>query len=109
MYLNLGNKKIDIIVANSFFQRFKGLMGKKEISFGMLFPKTNSIHTFFMKDDIDVIALDENNKIINKYENVKKNKIIRINNKIKNTSILELPKNASKNFKINQKLTFISK
>lgn len=81
-------------------------MGKTNISCGMLFPKCNSIHTFFMKEEIDVIGLNENNEIIFLEPNVSSNKIIKINASIKKTSILELPKNTSFSLKIGEKLFF---
>ena len=106
MYLQLKNQQLNIIVANSFKERLIGLMGQKNISQGMLFPKCNSIHTFNMKENIDVIGLDENNEVIYKYENLPKNRIIRINNPKNKTSVLELPQNTSKNIKLNSILLF---
>ena len=100
MYLTTNKKKYQIIVAKSFFKRLIGLMGKKNIQDGILFPKCNSIHTFFMKEAIDVVGLDENNEVIYKYENLGKNKVIKINHDRKKTSILELPKFASSKIKI---------
>ncbi len=46
--------------ARGFFERMKGLIGRdriKERAF-LYFRKCNSIHTFFMKADIDVIMTD---------------------------------------------------
>ena len=106
MTLNTNKKSYKIVVANSFFKRLFGLMGKKRINYGMLFPKCNSIHTFFMKENIDVIGLDENNEVIYKYENLPKNKIIKINYECKKTSILELPQNASSKIKVGTILLF---
>ncbi len=100
MYLNTNKKQYKIVIAKSFFKRLFGLMGKKNIDFGILFPKCNSIHTFFMKENIDIVGLDENNEVIYKYENLPKNKIIKINNDRKKTSILELPKSASSKIKV---------
>ena len=59
---------IKIINANSFFKRFKGLMLKKNIDSAMLFSnlKDSSIHTHFMRFDIDVYFLDENKIIFEK-------------------------------------------
>ena len=59
MILNKTNNKvikIKIVNANTFFKRFKGLMGKKDIDFVMLFTDLtdSSIHTLFMRFDIDV-------------------------------------------------------
>jgi len=106
MYLKTNNKKFEIITANSFYKRLTGLIGHKNIDFGMLFPKCNSIHTYFMKENIDIVGLDENNEVIYKYENLDKNRIIKINNDIKKTSILELPANSSKKIRIGTILIF---
>ena len=96
MYLKTNNKTYEIIIADTFYKRLTGLIGQKNINFGMLFPKCNSIHTYFMKENIDIIGLDKNNEVIYKYENLDKNRIIKINNDINKTSILELPANSSK-------------
>ena len=101
MVLFIGKNKINIKEAITFNERLNGLIGKTNIDYGMLFKKCNSIHTFFMKENIDVIGLDNNNKIIYIYENLGKNRIIKINNKLSETSILELPKGLSKYFKLN--------
>ena len=53
-----------------------GFMGKKNIDNSLMFNKCNSIHTFFMKENIDVIMCDNNNKILFYYKYLKKNKII---------------------------------
>ena len=109
MKIIIDDKDIEIKKANTLFKRFKGLMGKKNITYGMMFKKCNSIHTFFMKENIDVIGLDNTNTIIYKCVNLEKNKVLGINNPKKNTSILELPQNTSKHLKIGDKLTFIGK
>ena len=76
------------------------------IHYGMLFPNCNGIHTYFMKEEIDVIALNEENQVIYIYRNVPKNKIIKISESPKKTSILELPKNASEKLYIGSILKF---
>ena len=53
-----------------------GFMGKKNIDIALMFNKCNSIHTFFMKENIDVIMCDNNNKILFYYKDLQKNKII---------------------------------
>ena len=106
MKLKLNNKYIDIIEAKSFKMRLYGLMGKTNIDYGMLFSECNSIHTFFMKEDIDVIGLNEFNEIIFIERNLSKNKIIKINHDIKKTSILELPNKTSNCFNLGDKITF---
>ena len=107
MYLNLNNQKIEISLANNLSLRLWGLMGKKNITKGILFPRCNAIHTFFMKEEIDVVALNEHNEVIAIYHRVSKNKIIKIKNKAKKTSILELPKDTSYSLKIGSIIQFI--
>lgn len=107
MHLSLNHKLIPIIEANTFYKRLVGLIGKKEIDFGMFFPKCNSIHTYLMKEEIDVLGLNEKNEIIFIERNLEKNKIIKINRSIKKTSILELPKNTSEGLKLGMKIDFI--
>lgn len=98
--------KIPIKNAVSFAGRLKGLMGKTNISYGMYFKNCNSIHTYFMKEAIDVIGLNCQNEIIFLEQNVRPNKIIWIHRNTKKTSILELPKNTSSHLKIGDKLFF---
>lgn len=109
MFLVIDNKRFEIKKANTIFKRFLGFMGKKNFNYGLFFKHTNSIHTFFMKENIDVVGINNHYEVIYKAQNLPKNKIIKINNKIKNTSIIELPSNASKKLKIGDKLTFVSK
>ena len=49
MYLETNKNKYPIKIANNFYTRLKGLMGKKNINYGLLIPKCNSIYTYFMK------------------------------------------------------------
>ena len=60
--------KVKIICANNFFKRFKGLMLKKDIDCAMLFTNLtdSSIHTLFMKFEIDVYFLDKNKIVFEK-------------------------------------------
>ena len=59
---------IKIEYADTFFKRFKGLMLKKDIDFGVVFTNLSgsSIHTMFMRFEIDIYFLDENNVIFEK-------------------------------------------
>ena len=69
-------KEIVVKKCDSFVSRLLGFMFKKEISYALLFDRCNSIHTFFMKCNIDVIMCDKDNKIIYYYNNLPKNKVI---------------------------------
>lgn len=69
--------EINIKICKTFKTRLLGLMfQKKAIDFGLCFPHCNSIHTFFMRQNIDVIMTDKNNKILYIYKNLKPWKII---------------------------------
>lgn len=92
-----------IITAKTYMQRLTGLMGKKNINYGMFFPNVSSIHTFFMKESIDVIGLNDAMTVTSIYENVKPNKILILKD-AKHT--LELPKGKSKHYHIGQRVKF---
>lgn len=76
MKLIYKNKEIKLIECKSFYSRLMGFMFKKNISYALLFKRCNSIHTFFMKEDIDVIMCDKDNNILYFYKSLKKNKVI---------------------------------
>lgn len=76
MILKYHNKEIKLINCKSFYSRLKGFMGDKNINKALLFEHCNSIHTFFMKQNIDVILCNKENKILYYYKNLSKNKII---------------------------------
>ena len=48
----------------------------KDIDRALLFDRCNSIHTFFMISNIDVILCDKNDVVLYYYKNIKRNKII---------------------------------
>ncbi len=70
------NKTIDLIYCNNFFNRFKGLMFKRNFNYCMCFPKCNSIHTFFMLSKIDVVMTDKDYNILYIYKNLKPYRVI---------------------------------
>jgi len=76
MNLVYGNKSIKLNECKSFFSRFMGFMFKKNIDIALLFDRCDSIHTFFMKQNIDVIMCDKDNNILFFYRNLPKNRII---------------------------------
>lgn len=61
------------IVADGFFDRLMGLMFKTEMKDfdGLLILGSNSIHTCFMRFNIDVLFLNKENKVIKIFENMK--------------------------------------
>ena len=70
--------------ADTFYKKLKGLMFVKNFNYILKF-KTNGIHTFFMKTNIDVILTDKENKILHRFRNVKPNKIISPKKNVKYT------------------------
>lgn len=66
---NVTQKKImvtDAALANTFFARLKGLLGTKKLDHGkgLIIRPCNSIHTVGMKYAIDIIFLDNQDKIV---------------------------------------------
>lgn len=104
MKLIYQDKEIDIYEYKTFFQRLKGFMGKKNINHAIYFNKCNSIHTFFMKENIDVIMCDKNNNILYFYQNLTKNKIILPKRNV--YKVIETPSNFF-NIKINDKIRMV--
>jgi hypothetical protein len=76
MKLIYNNKEILLKECRTFWTRFKGFMLCKEINRALLFNHCNSIHTFFMYKDIDVIMCNKDNIILYYYKNLSKNKVI---------------------------------
>ena len=97
------NKEIEIKLCKSFKSKLCGLMFKKGFKYGICLKKCNSIHTFFMKENIDIIMTDKNNKIIYIKNNLSKNKMIWPKRKVYYT--YELPANYN-TYKINEYLQF---
>ena len=94
-----------IVIANNFKDKLLGLMNKKNIDYGLLIEHCKSIHTFFMLENIDVLLLDQNNKILMINRDIKPNKVLIYKNK-KRTNILELPSNSSINLYVNEIIDF---
>lgn len=102
MFIIIDKNKLPIKICDNFKDRLLGLMFKKEIKEGYLFPNCNSIHTFFMRSKIDVIMTDKNNQILYIYKNLKPWKIIWPQKNVYNT--IELPPHYAKKFSINEKI-----
>lgn len=103
MKIIVKNKEINILYYNTFKKKLFGLMNVKyPITSGIVLPNCNCIHTFFMKQNIDVCFTDKENKIICLKENLAPNKIIL---PIKNVYFTyELPLNTVKYLKVNDYL-----
>ena len=62
-----------IEVANGFFARAKGLIGRKSLApdEGLLIPHCNAIHTFFMQFPIDATFYDRNDQVVKIVRNIR--------------------------------------
>ncbi len=65
-------------VAESFFARAKGLLGRKSMapSSALLIRRSDGIHTWFMQFPIDVVFVDRKMKVVRVVENVKPFKLV---------------------------------
>ncbi len=90
-----------VYVANSFLDRFFGLMGRKKIDEeeGLLLKNTSSIHTSFMKFTIDVIYLNKDYNVIYK-ETVKPWRVGKIVKGCKH--VIELNENKKDRFQLDK-------
>jgi uncharacterized protein len=81
----------DLKIANGILSRAIGLLGRKSVNpdFGIMFPKCRSIHTHFMRFSIDIIFVDDQNRITELFENLKPWKILIAKNK-KSRHIIEV-------------------
>lgn len=59
-------KEIEILIADSFFSRFAGLMFRKKLpaATGLFLAPCNSVHMCFMRFAIDAVYLDKEYNII---------------------------------------------
>ncbi len=58
MLYNNGRLLDRVQVADTFLERLKGLMFQRNIKEGLLLSPCSQIHTYFMREPIDVIYLD---------------------------------------------------
>ena len=80
-----------VMVADNYWLRLKGLLGKKELNDGegLWLKPCNSVHMFFMKIPLDLVFLDKDNKVIHLIENLKPWQVSPVVKESK--SVLELP------------------
>ncbi len=92
---------MEIKYCKTFFSRLKGLMFKTNFNYALCFPKCNSIHTFFMKEKIDIYMTDRDYNIIYIKKNLKPYRIILPKKNVYYT--FEFPTNTV-NYNINEKI-----
>lgn len=70
--------KLSVFIADSFIKRLVGYMFRKKPHYeSIVITPCNSIHTFFMRFNIDVLFVNKEGVIIKKVEGLKPYKIIR--------------------------------
>lgn len=99
----------NVMVADTFFKRLKGLMFTKELpdKNALHIVPCNEIHTFNMKYSIDVLYLDKNNNILALDEAMQPGKI---GKPVKSAvSVVELPSGKIKklDIKVGQTVEFL--
>lgn len=102
---NLSNKKIicqDLKIAQSFKDRVFGLLIKSNPR-NMLFKTRFGIHTFFLKEPIDVVVLDNKLRVVKIKQNLRPHRLFFWSPKY--FLVMELPKGVIKKFDINQTQT----
>lgn len=106
MYIIIDNKKYNVIVMDTFMKRLRGLMFKNEkIKDIYMFPRCNSIHTFYMKQDIDVCILDKNYVITHISRGLSRGKVLIK----KGYHTLEMPLGSTRSLSVGDKLCFKKK
>ncbi len=67
----------NVATADSFLKRLKGLLGKKHLpkNSALIIKPCSMVHTMFMRFNIDVLFLDQDNYVIKKVLDVKPNKL----------------------------------
>lgn len=97
------SKSFELKICTKFKDRLLGNCFKKKINKILCFSKCNSIHTFFMKCNIDVVMLDKNKTVKYIFSNVKPWRIILPKKKV--YYVLELP-SGENIYKVNDILKF---
>lgn len=69
--------ELNLIEANTFYLRLKGLLGVRELpeKHGILLTPCNNIHTFGMKIPLSIICLDKQGIVLKIVEYLPKNRI----------------------------------
>ena len=62
----------DTLIANTFFRRILGLLGRNGLNKGqaLILNPCNSIHTYFMRFPIDALFVDKNNQVLETIANL---------------------------------------
>ena len=100
--LKLNGKTISkVYIADNFFLRFRGLIGRNPSEIGALWIEPCSqVHTFMMSAPIDVVYVDRDGKVLKTDRNIPKSKCLK---KVKNSrSVVEFPAGDAEKLGINE-------
>lgn len=98
----------NVFSAETFYERLKGLMFyPPENKRFLLIRNCNSVHTCFMKYNIDIVGLDSNFQIIKIFKSVKPFRFVLPQKDV--CHIFEIPSNCKFNIDIGNILKFIQK
>jgi uncharacterized membrane protein (UPF0127 family) len=89
-------------VARSFWERLIGVIGKGRNFKPLFIPKCRQVHTFWMKDSIDIFWVNIEKKVIKINRSILPRKICSCCNAY---GVLEAPLNKIKNIKLGDKIT----
>jgi uncharacterized membrane protein (UPF0127 family) len=92
-------------IANSFFDRLFGLLNPNNPRY-LVFRTHFGIHTFFMMMPIDVLLLDDDQKVIKFHKNLVPNRLFLYHPKY--STVIEMPKDTIEKYHIdiNDKISF---
>lgn len=95
-----GKRVLEADVADSFFARFRGLMGKSPIERPLWIVPCSDIHTFFMKEEIDVLFVSKEGRVLRMIETMPKNSM---SGAVRGAyGVLELPAHTLRNMKLTE-------
>lgn len=90
MRISVNKQILETIPCISFPSRLIGLMFQRNIKIGRFFPNCNSIHTFFMREPIDILFVDLKNQVIGGFLALKP---WRVSSLKKGYAVYEFPQN----------------
>ncbi|MFH0832422.1 MAG: DUF192 domain-containing protein [Candidatus Aenigmatarchaeota archaeon] len=107
--IRIGGKTINAEVANTLFEKAKGLMLRKSAKGGMLFifdeERKHEFWVFGMLIPIDMVFIDKNKNVVDIFRNIKPGlKFYRPREKA--MYVLEVKSNSSKRIKIGSRVVF---
>lgn len=83
--VTIGNSAVCVYIAETYFQKLRGLLGIKSQDFfpnAIAIKDCKSIHTFGMKNKLDVIFISHDDVVVKVYRNLKPNRILSQKNSV---------------------------